>query len=157
MPEAQVDRFLVQLRLGYPRREHEVQMLRAHGVATPRARRVLDAEAIQRLQSIAARIFVEEDLYEYAVSLAEYTRRDARVALGASPRATLGLLRAARARAVLAGRAFLTPDDLKGVAPAVLSHRLVVSNDFADEASARQAVVDAALRDVPYRRAVRPV
>lgn len=155
LPEAQIDRFLVHSKLGYPTRADEVRMLRAHGVATPEARRVLDATAIQRLQSLAARIHVQDDLFEYAVSLSEHTRRHARVLLGASPRATLGLVRAARAHALLSGRGFLTPDDVRAVAPYVLAHRLMVRGDLSEESTTRAQIVDSALRDVPYRRSVR--
>jgi MoxR-like ATPase len=157
LPEAQVDRFLVQVRLGYPSRGDEVRMLRAHGVATPEPRAVSSSSAVQRLQAVAARIHVEEDLFEYAVSLAEYTRKDPKVVLGASPRATLGLLRAAKSHAVLAGRAYLTPDDVRAVAQGVLAHRLMVAADIEDEVQVRSSVVAAALRDVRYRRSVRPV
>ena len=157
LPEAQVDRFLVQVRLGYPSRADEVRMLRAHGVATPEARTILTASALQRLQSVAARIHVEEDLFEYAVSLSEYTRSHPKVVLGASPRASLGLLRAAKGHAVLAGRGYLTPDDVRAVATGVLAHRLVVVSESDDEAALRVSVVASALRDVRYRRSVRPV
>jgi MoxR-like ATPase len=157
LPEAQVDRFLVQVRLGYPSRADEVRMLRAHGVTTPEARTVLTAPALQRLQSVAARVHVEEDLFEYAVALTEYTRSHPKVVLGASPRASLGLLRSAKGHAVLSGRNYLTPDDIRAVAAHVLSHRLVVSSDLEDEAGLRASVVGAALRDVRYRRSVRPV
>ena len=157
LPEAQVDRFLVQVRLGYPSRADEVRMLRAHGVATPEARTILTASALQRLQSVAARIHVDEDLFEYAVSLSEYTRSHPKVVLGASPRASLGLLRAAKGHAVLAGRGYLTPDDVRAVATGVLAHRLVVVSESDDEAALRVSVVASALRDVRYRRSVRPV
>ncbi len=157
LPEAQVDRFLVQVRLGYPAHADEVRMLRAHGVATPEARTLLSVAALQRLQSVAARIHVEEDLLEYAVSLSDYTRHHQKVLLGASPRATLGLLRAAKAHAVLSGRGYLTPDDVRAVAQSVLAHRLVIAAELEDATALRAAVVTAALRDVRYRRSVRPV
>jgi MoxR-like ATPase len=157
LPEAQVDRFLVQVRLGYPAHADEVRMLRAHGVATPEARTLLSVAALQRLQSVAARIHVEDDLLEYAVSLSEYTRVHQKVLLGASPRATLGLLRAAKAHAVLSGRGYLMPDDVRAVAQSVLAHRLVIGAEFEDATAVRSAVVTAALRDVRYRRSVRPV
>jgi MoxR-like ATPase len=157
LPEAQVDRFLVQVRLGYPSRADEVRMLRAHGVATPEARTVLTAPALQRLQSVAARVHVEEDLFEYAVALAEYTRTHPKVLLGASPRASLGLLRSAKGHAVLTGRSYLTPDDIRTVASYVLAHRLVVSSELEEENGLRAGIVAAALRDVRYRRSVRPV
>jgi MoxR-like ATPase len=157
LPEAQVDRFLVQVRLGYPSRSDEVRMLRAHGIGTPEARAVSSISALNRLQAVAARIHVEEDLCEYAVALSEYTRNDPKVVLGASPRASLGLLRAAKGHAMLSGRAYLTPDDIRAVAAGVLAHRLVVAPDLEDDIAVRAGVVAAALRDVRYRRSVRPV
>jgi MoxR-like ATPase len=157
LPEAQIDRFLVHIRLGYPSRADEVRMLQRHGVAAPEPRQVLGPEELRRLQGVAARIHVEDDLLEYAVGLAEFTRRHPKVSLGASPRATLSLLRAAKAHAVLAGRSYLTPDDVRSVARAVLAHRLMLSAELDDDASTRVAIVDAALREVPYRRSVRPV
>jgi MoxR-like ATPase len=157
LPEAQVDRFLVQVRLGYPSRADEVRMLRAHGVGTPEARTVSSISALHRLQAVAARIHVEDDLFEYAVALSEYTRSDPKVVLGASPRASLGLLRAAKGHAILSGRGYLTPDDVRAMATSVLAHRLVVAPDLEDEAAVRASVVAAALRDVRYRRSVRPV
>ena len=132
-------------------------MLRAHGVAAPEPRSIASASALQRLQSVAARIHVEEDLFEYAVALSEYTRSHPKVVLGASPRASLGLLRAAKGHAVLSGRGYLTPDDIRAVAAYVLSHRLVVSSELEDESALRASIVGAALRDVRYRRSVRPV
>jgi len=157
LPEAQVDRFLVQVRLGYPSRSDEIRMLRSHGVGTPEARTVASISALQQLQAVAARIHVEDDLLEYAVALAEYTRNDPKVVLGASPRAILGLLRAAKSHAVLAGRGYLTPDDVRAVTAGVLTHRLVVAPDLEEDASVRASVVAGALRDVRYRRSVRPV
>jgi MoxR-like ATPase len=157
LPEAQVDRFLVQVRLGYPSRADEVRMLRAHGVATPEVRTILTGASLQRLQSVAARVHVDEDLFEYAVALAEYTRTHPKVVLGASPRASLGLLRAAKGHAVLSGRNYLAPDDIRAVALNVLSHRLVVSSELEDEVALRASIITAAIRDVRYRRAVRPV
>jgi MoxR-like ATPase len=157
LPEAQVDRFLVQVRLGYPSRADEVRMLRAHGVATPEVRTILTGASLQRLQAVAARVHVDEDLFEYAVALSEYTRTHPKVVLGASPRASLGLLRAAKGHAVLSGRNYLAPDDIRAVAVNVLSHRLVVSSELEDEAALRGSIIGAAIRDVRYRRAVRPV
>jgi MoxR-like ATPase len=157
LPEAQVDRFLVQVRLGYPSRTDEVRMLRTHGVGTPEARAVSSISALHRLQAVAARIHVEDDLFEYAVALSEYTRNDPKVVLGASPRASLGLLRAAKGHAMLSGRGYLTPDDVRAVAVGVLTHRLVVAPELEDDAAVRASVVAAALRDVRYRRSVRPV
>src|SRR5258706_2723938 len=123
LPEAQIDRFLVRVPMGYPAPKDEVAMLRAHGIASPEPGVVVGPNDVLQLQSVAARIHVEDDLSDYAVALASFTRGHPRVVLGASPRATLGLLRAAKAQAVLAGRPFVTPDDVRALAIPVLAHR----------------------------------
>src|SRR6187549_1512954 len=85
LPEAQIDRFLVRVHMGYPSDRDEVAMLRAHGIAPPESAVVLNASDVLQLQSIAARVHVEDDLFEYAVALATYTRSHPRIVLGASP------------------------------------------------------------------------
>src|SRR5689334_10312040 len=125
LPEAQIDRFLVRVPITYPSHKDEVSMLRTHNVEAPRAKSVLTATELTTLQSVAKRVHIEDDLYEYAVGLTAYTRSHPRVLLGASPRGTLGLVQAAKAAAVIGGRPFVTPDDVRGVANAVLAHRLV--------------------------------
>jgi MoxR-like ATPase len=157
LPEAQIDRFLVRVNMDYPSQRDEVGMLRAHGISAPEPKPVLNAGDVQQLQSIAARVHVEEDIFEYAVGLATFTRRHPRVVLGASPRASLGILRAAKASAVLAGRPFVTPDDVRRVASPVLAHRLILVPELEGDVRARNAVVDEAMAKIGYRRAVRPV
>jgi MoxR-like ATPase len=157
LPEAQIDRFLVRIRMGYPSQRDEVAMLRAHNVVGPEPTGVLSANDVLQIQSIAARVHVEEDIREYAVMLSTFTRSHPKVMLGASPRATLSLVRAAKANAVVAGRPYATPDDIRAVAEPVLAHRLVLVPELEGEMAARSAIVDEALAKVGYRRAVRPV
>jgi MoxR-like ATPase len=155
LPEAQIDRFLVRVPMGYPTPRDEVAMLRTHGIAPPPVGVVLNPTDALQLQSIAARIHVEDDLYEYAVGLTGFTRSHPRVVLGASPRATLGLLRAAKSLAVLAGRPFVTPDDLRFLAGPVLAHRLILVPELESDPKARNAIIDEACAKVSYRRAPR--
>jgi MoxR-like ATPase len=157
LPEAQIDRFLVHVAMGYPKREHEVAMLRTHESKPSEARPVLDEQSLLELQKLAGIIHVEADLYDFAVGLAEHTRTDPRVLLGASPRATLGLLQASKAMALLRGRAYVTPDDIRDLAPSVLAHRLILRDDVAGDPAVRDEVVWSALARVSYRKAVRPV
>jgi len=158
LPEAQIDRFLVRVAMGYPSPRDETLMLKAHGVAPPPSvQAVLDPHDVVRLQAIASRIHVEDDLLDYAVALTGYTRAHPRVVLGASPRATLGLLQAAKACALLGGRPFVSPDDIRAVAPSVLSHRLVMNLDSETDPNARERVVEEALTKVSYRRGMRAV
>jgi MoxR-like ATPase len=157
LPEAQIDRFLVRVPMGYPTAREEAQMLRTFGNEPPVSKPVLTAPEVQQLQSICARIHVEDDLLDYAVALAAFTRNHPRVALGASPRASLSLLQAAKGWALLGGRPFIAPDDVRAVAPSVLGHRLVLSADADQDARVRHHVVEEALAKVGYRRGVRAV
>jgi MoxR-like ATPase len=157
LPEAQIDRFLVRVSMGYPTRHDEVTMLESHGVESPLAEPVLTAEEVLRLQAVAARVHAERDVCEYAVNLVAFTRDHARIVLGASPRASLALLRAARSRAVLEGRTYVVPDDVRATAHSVLAHRLILAAELTGDDRAQTAVVEEALSRVGYRKPVRPV
>ena len=155
LPEAQIDRFLIRVTMSYPQAREEAQMVKTYGGEAPTLRPVLSPQDVTALQGIASRIHVEEDLFDYAVGITSFTRTHPRVALGASPRATLGMVLAAKALALLSGRAFVTPDDLRAVAPAVLAHRLVLTADAEGDARARTHIVEETLAKVAYRRGVR--
>jgi MoxR-like ATPase len=157
LPEAQIDRFLVRVMMGYPSAREEAQMLKTHGQDPPALRAVLNPHDVIMLQQITARIHVDDDLHEYAVGLTTYTRTHQKVALGASPRATLGLVQAAKAHALVAGRTYVVPEDVRAVAPGVLAHRLVLVADVEGEAKAREAIIEEALQKVGYRRGFRAV
>ena len=157
LPEAQIDRFAIRVQVKYPQLRDEVQMLKSHGVVTPNPMTVVSAADLLQLQSIAARVFVEDDLFEYTARLAAYTRTHAKVILGASPRASLSLLRAAKSRAVLEGRPFVVPDNLRALAAPVLAHRLIVIPELEADAHAQSQLVEEAVTRVAYRKAVRPV
>jgi MoxR-like ATPase len=127
LPEAQLDRFMVRLAVGYPDRRGEQQVLlnrvqRQREVATVSP--VIDADTLAAMQAGVERVFVDPDIAQYCVDLASATRRHAAVQTGASPRGSQGLMLVARARAVMAGRDFVMPDDVKRVAVPVLAHRL---------------------------------
>ena len=127
LPEAQRDRFMARISMGYPDQKAEMAMLRAREKASP----LEDVEAVvtahQLLQMIATvrGIFVSQAVEFYIVAIAQATRQDPELRLGASPRATLQLMRAAKARAALDGREFVLPDDVNKLAAAVLGHRVV--------------------------------
>jgi MoxR-like ATPase len=129
LPEAQLDRFLMRVRVGYPDEAAELAMVtRFHerrGVALD-VPRVLSSEELTALQADAAAVKCDPSVLAYAVKLVRATREHPRLRLGASPRSTQGLLAAAKARAALLQRDFVTPDEVKAVAPAVLNHRLVI-------------------------------
>ncbi|MGH7438526.1 MAG: AAA family ATPase, partial [Polyangiaceae bacterium] len=160
LPEAQIDRFLVRIPMGYPGPREEAQMVKTYGSVASgaiAARPVLEARDITQLQGIASRVYMEDDLFDYAVSIAGLTRNHPRVALGASPRATLSLVQAAKAYAMIGGRPFVAPDDIRAMAHAVIAHRLILTADAEAEPKAREAVVDEALSKVSYRRGMRAV
>jgi len=153
LPEAQVDRFLLRIVVPYPTVEEEIRILRTYAAAPPVARPVMALENVLWLQSVADAVHVDDEVYAYAVGLAQYTRNHPRIALGASPRASLGIVLAARARALLQGRGFVIPDDVKRVCVPVMAHRIIPSAEAEAEGVTREALVEEAMARVPYRRA----
>jgi MoxR-like ATPase len=132
LPEAQLDRFLLRLQIGYPDRDAEIAILDAHGVdeVLPEALEpVTDAETIAWWTRELNRIHVATELQGYIVDLVEATRHHRDLMLGVSPRGALALQRASRALAASVGRAYVVPDDVKVLAAAVLGHRLVLSSE----------------------------
>jgi len=131
LPESQLDRFLMRIGMGYPDRAAEIGILDTHGRTDPSAslRPVASAADVQTMTALAAAIHVAPSLKGYIVDLAAATRAHPQLALGVSPRAALGLLRAARARAASMGRDYVVPDDLKALALPVLEHRLALTGD----------------------------
>jgi len=130
LPEAQLDRFLLRLSLGYPTHMEEISVLQNQMSGHPLSRieQVVDVnELVTAQQYIIENVRVDPLILEYIVSMSEATRRHDEIYLGASPRGTLGLLASARAWAALAGRDYVLPDDVKALAEPVLAHRLIVS------------------------------
>jgi len=126
LPEAQLDRFLLRIEMGYPGYDHEVRMLMLHAAPPVEPLAMFTPESILELQKKLPSIYGNEVLYRYVVELAEASRNHPDIALGASPRASLALVRCARARAALAGRAYFTHEDVQTVAFSALGHRLIL-------------------------------
>jgi MoxR-like ATPase len=149
LPEAQVDRFMCRLSLGYPTAQGEVEMLRAHetGDRVDAVTAVATAADLLAAQDAARRVHTSDALRAYVVALLHRTREDPRVELGGSPRAGLMLLRAAKARALLEGRDHALPDDVQALAGIVLAHRIVLAPEAADTTA--EAVVADALAATP--------
>jgi MoxR-like ATPase len=153
LPEAQVDRFMVRISLGYPSPGDEAGMLADHASGD----RVLDlepvttAEEVVLAQDAAASVHTSQAVRDYVVALLGATRADERVELGASPRAGLLLLRAAKARAMLDGREFVLPDDVKVLAESVLVHRLMLGPEAVATNVSRREVVHDAIERTPAR------
>jgi MoxR-like ATPase len=156
LPEAQLDRFLMRLAVGYPDREQEWEILarrRERRVDAARVPTVLSREELLAMQAALEDVFVSEAIERYIVDLVQATRADSRVALGASPRAALALLKLARAQAALCRRDFVTPDDVKTMAVPALAHRLILRPElWVSKVSPDQVVADL-LSQVPTPKA----
>ena len=150
LPEAQRDRFMTRLTMGYPEPEEEAAMLLARGGADPldALRPVATQDEAQRARRTVAGLHVDPAVARYAVELVAATRRDPALLLGASPRAGLQLLAHARARAAMDGRSFVSPDDVARAAPAVLTHRLIPAERHVSPARTHEAAAQALARVV---------
>jgi MoxR-like ATPase len=152
LPEAQLDRFMVRLSIGYPERAGESQILlnrveRRHEVASVEP--VVDADTLAAMQAGIERVYVEPDIVNYCVDLAAATRRHQSIEVGASPRGSQGLMLLARARAVIDGRDFVVPEDVKRVAVSVLAHRLSLTTQAWADGTRAADLVTGIVADVP--------
>jgi MoxR-like ATPase len=152
LPEAQLDRFLLRVGIGYPEPDAEREILkrrrerRTDAAAVPT---IVTRAELLAMQGALEDVFVSEALERYIVALARATRADPRVTLGASPRGSLALLKLARAEAAIRGRDFVLPDDVKAVAVAALAHRLVLRPELWVSNTTPRHVVEGVLREVP--------
>jgi MoxR-like ATPase len=158
LPEAQRDRFLMKVVVGYPTDTEEREIVYRMGVNPPVPHQVLDPAALLRLQEAADRVFVHSALVDHAVRLVLATRSPAEhglsdvaglISYGASPRASLGLVAATRALALMRGRDYALPQDLQDVAPDILRHRLVLSYDALADGVPAEYIVERVLATVP--------
>jgi MoxR-like ATPase len=149
LPEAQLDRFLLRVEMGYPGHRHEVHMLKLHSNPVGEVDSLFTPELILDIQRQLANVFGSEALMNYIVDLADASREHPDLALGASPRAALCLLRCARARALLDGRHYFTHEDIHAVALGVLGHRLIVRPEAEVEGKRVADVVLDLLHTVP--------
>jgi MoxR-like ATPase len=151
LPEAQRDRFMARISMGYPNEQAELQMLDTHGKTSPLdvMKPVSDATEIARLIEVVRQVHVSDQVRRYAVDLVLATRRSSELRLGASPRATLHLIRAARAAAALDDRDYVLPDDVQGLAIAVLAHRLLPTAESQIGRRTTEDIVSDLLTQVP--------
>jgi MoxR-like ATPase len=161
LPEAQRDRFLFKIQVEYPTVEEEREIIYRMGVHPPEPNRVLDPAELTRLQDVASQVFVHHALVDYVVRLVLATRKPAEhglsdvagwVAYGASPRASLGIVAAARALALIRGRDYVLPQDVVDVSADVLRHRLVLSYDALADGVPVEHIVTRVLQTVPLPR-----
>ncbi len=152
LPEAQLDRFLLKVLVDYPSSEDERRILALHlAEAFPQPRPVTTLDAIGEIEEVANQVYVDDRIRSYIVSLVNATRRPGEAGLGdvaplisfgASPRASIALARASRALALIRGRAFVTPEDVKELAPPVLRHRLVLSYEADAEGTTADEIIE---------------
>ena len=149
LPEAQLDRFLIRLQLGYPAEAEEEEMLLRFERAEPLSdlRPVVAAGEILEFQELTRRVYVDPVLRNYAVRIGQASRQHPDVELGASPRATMGLYRCSQALALLRGREYVTPDEIKTLAPYTLGHRVIVKS----QARLRERTADDIIADILER------
>jgi len=149
LPESQLDRFLMRIRMGYPSHETEREILRmrASDDSVQSLEPVADVQDVLSMQQAVAQIKVDSSLHDYALEIVARTRKSDQLSLGVSPRGTLMLQRAAQARAFLDGRDFCLPDDFKQLAVAVFSHRVVASSRHAS-LQKKSETTEAVLREI---------
>ena len=159
LPEAQLDRFLIRTGIGYPGREHEVELLirRAERAADRVALNpVLTRDDVLGLQKRVEQVYVSRPVAQYVVDLVEATRNSPRTEAGASPRGSLALLKAGRARAAMAGRSHVLPDDIKAVAEPCLAHRLLLQPDQWVRGVRSEQVIREIVSQVPAPQSIEP-
>lgn len=152
LPEAQLDRFLLKLTISYPSVEEELEILKTHQRDVQLPKVIWTARKVLELRALVEKVHVSDELMRYVLRLVRSTRVDERAILGASPRASLALMRASQARALVHGRDYVLPDDVRALALAVLSHRVIMHPDAELEGIESREVIMQALRTIPYSR-----
>jgi MoxR-like ATPase len=149
LPEAQLDRFLFRIHVGYPGRDEEVSMLKLHSKAIASPKPICDAEAILAMQAGVESIFCSEEIYEYIIDLVRRSRSHADLILGASPRAAISILKGARVHALLNGRDFVTHEDVQSILGPVLGHRLIMKPESEMDGETVDRVIESLIKSVP--------
>lgn len=153
LPEAQLDRFIFRVNVGYPDRASEIELLELQESPPPAMEQLCDPEKIKRIQNAVSHVFGKREMKEYVVDLIRETRNHRDVLLGASPRAGIYLLKAARARAILRGKEFFTHEDVQAIAHSVLEHRVIVRPEAELSGHSISEIVNEIIKSVPIRGA----
>ncbi|MFD0674556.1 AAA family ATPase [Cohnella sp. GCM10027633] len=150
LPEAQLDRFMLSVSMGYPSAEEEQAILRRFTSGDPLAQlqAVIGQADIAKLQRQAAAVFVSDELVQYILAIVAATRTHPDVAFGVSPRGSLQLIKAAQARAIVRGRDYVVPDDVKALVAPAFAHRIILRDSFRGEASRTRQLLDRLLADI---------
>ena len=153
LPEAQLDRFLVRLRVGYPTKDEEKEILRRRMERKKEEveiRPVVTPEEVIEMQRAVEDVYISEPILDYIVDIVEVTRKDKRsIEIGASPRGSLALMKLSRAYAAIEGRDYVIPDDVKAVAVPALSHRLILKRELWYTRVSQESVMEKLLEKVP--------
>ncbi len=151
LPEAQLDRFMMKLSMGYPSISEEIEILKGQNDAHPISRLapVVSEEHIGQIRALIPRVSVSDPVYQYAASLVAATRRSKELRLGASPRATLALVRAAKALALVEGYGYVSPSHVQGLARSVLAHRLILTPEARLAGRSPNDVLDELIKATP--------
>ncbi len=157
MPEAQLDRFLYKINVPYPSVEEEIMILenehkRENINVMDSVEPILSSAQIAEYQDIIKKVFIENNLMKYIAAITENTRVNSNLFLGASPRASLAIMNASKALAAMSGRDFVTPDDLKKVAPSVLRHRIILTPEREMEGLTPDKVVQQIIETIEIPR-----
>lgn len=159
LPEAQLDRFLFKILIDYPNQQDEEEMVAkmtagqvGDRLSVDKIKRLINPETVSKLRQVAANIQVDATVVEYAVSIVRATREWPGIVVGAGPRGGLAIIRAAKAAALLAGKDFVTPDDVKRIAPAALRHRITLAPELEIEGQLTENVLDQLLDSVAAPR-----
>ncbi len=150
LPEAQLDRFLLKVEIGYPTPDQEFRVMKTHQRAPAEVETILHTDDVEVIRRAVESVHISDELIRYIVALATFTRTHEQTALGASPRAALALLKAAKARALIRGRDFVLPDDVRALAPSVFAHRVLLLPEAQLGGTRPHDVVKQALDRVPY-------
>ena len=150
LPEAQLDRFMLSVSMGYPSGEEEQAILRRFTAGDPlsQLQPVIGKADIAKLQRQTSSVYVSDELVQYIVNIVTATRRHADIAFGVSPRGSLQLIKASQARAVLRGRDYVIPDDIKALAGPVFAHRIILKDMFRGEGPATRQLLERLLADI---------
>jgi len=151
LPEAQLDRFLMKIKMGYPNQDQEMDVLRRAESSAPihTIQSVVTAEQVLNMQELVQHVHVEDNVKFYIVQLARATREDSRVYLGVSPRASIALMKAAQAYAFIQGRDYVKPDDVQYLAKFVFSHRILLKPEARYEGFTEEMIVDRIVEHIP--------
>ena len=154
LPESQVDRFMFRLSMGYPSVQNEVMMLKGKHAASPmdNVQQIIDTDILKKIQEQVDEVFIHDSIYEYIATISAFTRQLPEVELGISPRGSVAIAKAAKAEAYLAGRDYVTPEDVKNILKAAANHRIILTTQSKMSGTTVEQVIDKVLERIVVTR-----